>query len=251
MQRRFLHTFARDSSSVILHLSPLAQDFPAGFRPEPVVPESEWRSARACVQAAEQAGAAAVWLGGTEPLLHPAIGEVASALADRGFYVFLHTSGAGLRTRIHEFKPVDRLYLTFEVPSQEPTRSEPANRAGQALPLQAVTEAIRVARLSGFHLAGHLTVSEAISPAQAADQLEALGPQHLDGIVVSSGGTFGSLHPSLANTLDEITKLISSSGWRSLSRLLETSFQQTVRRAAAPQSSDTRTSSADACEESA
>ena len=179
------------------------------------------------MQAATQAGAPAVWIGGTEPLFHPAIGDLTSALVENGRYVFVHTSGAGLRKRIHEFEPVDGFFFTLEIPADAgPPQSRAA--ADDSAPFAAVSEAIRVARLSGFHVCAHFTV---IGPRATADlvvQMTALGSQGVDGMLVSSGGAF-LRQPNAAKAdrnLAEITRLIPVAGWRRFSRLLESSYEQ-------------------------
>jgi hypothetical protein len=254
LQREVLHGFRREASSAIFHLSPLVQHFPASLPTESFTPETEWHSAKACTQAALQARAAVVWLGGTEPLFHPAIGEVSAALVDAGFYVFLHTSGMGLRKRIHEFKPVDRLYLTLEIPVPA-AAPEGRNPLGQSVPLQTVLEGIRVARLSGFHVCAHFTVGETTFAANIAALLDAPLPQHLDGITASSVGASltRARHSSFARTLADAVGLIPSSGWRSFSRLLEASNQHVADATVAPVAAvlDQRTSSAEALEETA
>jgi hypothetical protein len=261
LQRRFLRPFARNSSSPIFQLSPLVRHFPCDHQPDSAVPESEWHSAKACVRAAEQARASVVWLGGTEPLFHPAIGEIADGLTNSGRYVFLHTSGAGLRKRIHEFKPVARFYFVFEMPLHNLSGSQSPSALGQTVPVLIVNEAIRVARLSGFHVCAHFNVGETC-PAEIAAQLDALRPQHLDGAILSSGGACASeLRPaSTAQALGQISQLIPSTGWRNFSRLLEASYPQIQarpqvqsRRArfAESQSADHETGTRSACEETA
>src|SRR5205823_6858067 len=45
-----------------------------------------------------------IWIGGSEPLVHPGIGHFARAIG-HGHYVFLETDGTLLCRRIHEFQP--------------------------------------------------------------------------------------------------------------------------------------------------
>jgi hypothetical protein len=256
VQRRLLHAFGREDNSAIFHLSPLVKHFAARAATENLSPESEWHTAKASVQAAREAGAAVVWLGGTEPLFHPAIGEVSSVLAETGLYVFLHTSGVGLRKRIHEFKPVDRLYLTLEIPTHDAAGSPGHSPLSQGLPLGTALESIRIARLSGFHVCAHFTIAGTTSGADIAAQIDALHPQHLDGIAVSSGGAshIASNHTIFAETLAAATQLIPSSRWRGFSRLLETSYEQVAEHAILPVSESAnqrQNSNAEACEETA
>jgi len=195
------------------------------------------------VQAAEKAGAVAVWLGGTEPLFHPAIGEITSALTDVGFYVFLHTSGVGLRKRIHEFKPVDQLFLAVEIPLGADSQSSIAS--SQSVSLSTALEAVRVARLSGFHLCAHLTVPDAIDTADLSSQIHLLASQRVDGLVISSASSQSAV------ALRAATELIPSLAWRHFSRLLQSSYQDAVSLIDSQPASGSQTQPAEACEESA
>jgi hypothetical protein len=228
LRRSFSRVFGSESPSGIFHFSPL-KNLPAGVRLEKPGSEAEWYSPEASVQAAEKAGAPVVWLGGTEPLFDPAIGEVASALAESGRYVFLHTSGVGLRKRIHEFEPVPGLYLTLEIPGSGASARN-GKAASEAARAEVVFDAIRGARLSGFHVCGHLSVDETTSRQEIAESIRSLEAREVDGIVVSSGGGCSQHSKSEAatSTVAEAVRLIPSTGWRSFSRLLESSYSQHV-----------------------
>jgi hypothetical protein len=244
---RLLHPFSGERAPAIFHLSPLVKDFPADRQPENVDPESEWHVPKTCLHAAEEAGAPVVWLGGTEPLFHPAIGEVTSDLVESGRYVFLHTSGAGLRKRIHEFKPVDRLYLTLEIPIKDASVSPLG--LDQATSFQTIVEVIRVARLSGFHVSAHFTVLADTSAGDIEARIGTLLRQRLDGLAISSGGAcFAQKDAKVFKTVAAITELIRSDGWRRFSRLLESSYTPT---AALQEHSATQVAEAGACEETA
>ena len=52
-----------------------------------------------------------IWIGGSEPLSHPGIAHLVRAITGSGHFVFLETDGTVLRRRIHEFQPVERLFL--------------------------------------------------------------------------------------------------------------------------------------------
>jgi len=243
-RRSFLQPFGPESSA-ILQLSPLVRHFPSGAASGTTGnPESEWHSAQACVKAAAQARAIAVWLGGTEPLFHPTIGDVTSALTDSGRYVFLHTSGAGLRKRIHEFKPNDRLFLTVEIPLGN--ASSPSSAAAPQTVLSSTAwEALRAAYLSGFRLCAHFTVAEGVDSVALTSRINALERDPLDGLVMSTGNS----HSSVA--LKEATRLVPSSAWRHFSWLLQSSYQPAAKRATVRPEPDAQTQSAEACEESA
>ena len=51
-----------------------------------------------------------IWIGGSEPLVHPGIGHFARAIG-HGHYVFLETDGTLLCRRIHEFQPLPHWVL--------------------------------------------------------------------------------------------------------------------------------------------
>jgi len=244
LRRSFLQAFAPDSAPAILRLSPLVRHFPEHSHRDESNVETEWHSPKACVQAAEKAGAVAVWLGETEPLFHPAIGEITSALTDAGSYVFLHTSGVGLRKRIHEFKPVDQLFLSLEIPLGE-ADAQSSTALSQSVSLSSALEAIRVARLSGFHLCAHLTVPDAIDAAALSSRIRLLEPHRIDGIVMSSASSQSTA------ALRAATELIPSLAWRHFSRLLQSSYQNAVSLSDSQLVSNSQTQAAEACEESA
>ena len=102
----------RDNAT-IFHLSPSAF---SSTNQEEIDAESDPNAAVMEIPAniASQTTAPIFWVGGDveddEPLLHPVIGRIASALNKTGRDVFLHTDGLRLRKRIHEFRPDPRLF---------------------------------------------------------------------------------------------------------------------------------------------
>lgn len=249
LRQRVSQAFRSERPRAIVPLSPLVRDFSRTAPSETSSPDTEWHTPKACVRAVEQANAPVVWLGGVEPLFHPAIGDVAAALAESGRYVFLHTSGAGLRQRIHELKPVPRFYLTVEIPLDCGIDSASSREPSANVSFQTVVEALRPARLSGFFLCAHFAVSGGTLAAQVAARLRSLEALGLDGIVVSSGNAFSArpTDPSAADALVRVTRLIPSYGWRRFSRLLQTSCQQ----GAVAEVPDREPRSTGACEETA
>ena len=85
-----------------------------------------------------------VWVGGSEPLMHPTIARVTRELTAMDRHVFLQRDGALLRRRIHEFQPVSRLFIAVA-----------CNEVGN----QRAAEAVRIARLSGFLTCAHTEIS--------------------------------------------------------------------------------------------
>jgi hypothetical protein len=207
-------------SSPIFFLPPPVNRFATIQSGEQVTPDWEWHTPEACIAAANRAGAHVVWLGGTEPLLHPHIGRVVSALIKTGRYVFLHTSGVGLRKRIHEFQPHPRLVLTLEVADHEGGLGLPASPGASA----AFLEAMAGARLSGFHRCAHLTVGAQTDASETARLFDWVDTKGLEGFVVSSGRLpISAADPAMRNKVNEIQNTIRSRGWRDFSQLVEES----------------------------
>jgi hypothetical protein len=244
--QRISRPFRGKPAPAIFHFSPLVRHFPPGALFEGVVPETEWHTPEACVQAANEVGAPAVWLGGVEPLLHPAIGKVTTALAQTGRYVFLDTAGADLRMRIHEFQPAERFFFAFQLSGDEIAQGV---RAGCS-DLQNVTEVLRIVKLSGFFACVHLVVGAQTSVAAMEPFFRMLEASRVDGIAASSGGASAGLASDaiLGKRLAEITEIIPSRQWRKLSRILEASYLQTATVRERP---NIEARGTDACEESA
>lgn len=100
--------------------------------------------------------ATVIWIGGTEPLIHPGIGHFVRAITQSGHFVLLETSGMLLRRRIHEFQPLPGLFLTVSLDSQ------------QAPDRQLTIEGLRAAHLSGFFNIIHSRIREDSDLAQLA-----------------------------------------------------------------------------------
>lgn len=243
---RISHAFSSKPAPAIFHLSPFVRHFPPSSRFEDAIPETEWHTPETCVQAAKQAGAPAVWLGGVEPLLHPAIGKVATALEESERYVFLHTSAVDLRKRIHEFRPTPQFFFAFKLGGEDAAQGQ---RIGQGAS-QKVIDALRVIKLSGFFACVHVSVGEQTRTSDIARLFDSLEASRVDGIAVSSGGASpdAARDTMLGKKLAEIRDLIPLSRWREFSQLLEASYLQT---SAVKEQPNMQARGADACEESA
>lgn len=171
---------------------------------------------------AKNANAPIVWIGGEEPLLHPEIGRFANDLLEGNRYVFLHTDGYSLRQRIHAFRPDSRLFLTIEFAGRE----ENHNRAmGRTDAFQRSLEGIRAAKLSGFLVAAHFTVTSETDPCEIGELIEWLDNKDVDGFIVSTGGqTATGQNAALSETLSDARAMIRCGRWENFSRLLEASY---------------------------
>jgi hypothetical protein len=228
-------------------LSPLVTQISESARVKEGTPDLEWHTPAECVRLAASQNAPVVWIGGAEPMLHPEIGEVAAALVASGRHVFLHTSGAGVRTRIHEFVPVSRLFFAFEFAGSEASHDR---FTGQPRSFRRMLEAIRTAKLSGFLVCAHVTVNSQTELAEISKLFEILGARDVDGFLASSAGNCFSLGEPAAmqSKLQEIRGLVRSRPWARFSELLESSYSEAI---PAPARPHLRGDQPDACEETA
>jgi hypothetical protein len=156
-----------------------------------------------------------IWIGGSEPLLHPGVAHLVRAITGSGHFVFLETDGTLLRRRIHEFQPVPRLFLTVHL---EASHLETGTS-------QLAVEGIRAARLSGFLICAQVRVAPETGMGEAAKLFRLAHSLGADGCVLSPAcGESRSVNPDAAASLRktrEARKLIGSAWWESFSRLIE------------------------------
>jgi MoaA/NifB/PqqE/SkfB family radical SAM enzyme len=175
-----------------------------------------------CVARARNVASPVVWLGGTEPLLDPEIGRNTNALVELDRHVFLHTDGYNLRQRIHAFRPDSRLFLTLEFAGGEENHNGVAGRPDA---FRRSIEAIRAAKLSGFLIAAHVTVTPEMDACQIGELIGFLDKMDVDGFIVSSGGrSLADNGASLAENLADVRSMIRSGRWENFSRMLEASY---------------------------
>jgi radical SAM family protein len=180
------------------------------------------RSAAESVRAAAHTVAPVLWIGGSEPLEHSEVGRVAFALNGKGRNVFVHTDGQRLRQRIHEFHPDPRLFLTVEVAGREAFHDQAVGRPGA---FRRVIEGIRAAKLSGFHVCAHVTVTARTEVCETGELFEFLDRYDVDGYIVSSGGrTLLADNSAAQESVEQVRALVRCGHWEGFSRLLEASY---------------------------
>ena len=166
-------------------------------------------------------GSLVVWIGGSEPLLHPGIAHLVRAITRSGHSVFLETDGTVLRRRIHEFQPESRLFLAVRMDSGVPR----ASVGVQASTSELAVEGIRAARLSGFSICVCVHVRSETNLSETAELLSLARSLDVDGIVISpAGGEAKTSRPdaeALIRKVEEARKLIGNTWWESFSRLVE------------------------------
>jgi MoaA/NifB/PqqE/SkfB family radical SAM enzyme len=244
-----------DSHRLILDLAPVARSAPLlqTQADSSLLSASHLQlvSSELCLDAVRRSSAPVVWIGGSEPLLHPEIGRLARRIVDTGRHVFVHTDGALLRRRIHEFRPVSRLFLTVQFGGFGQGHDWRARREGA---FREAVDGIRTAKLSGFLVCAHLVAHADTDLAEFEQLRRYLEARDVDGFVVVPANS----SPRAASREKEIDRLrrklhvaraqVRSRRWRLFSRLLESSLPAAP--AAAASDDAVGNAGTHACEES-
>jgi len=195
-------------------------------------------------EAAHRSRSSVVWIGGSEPLEHPDIARIASAYIAAGNHVFLETGGLLLRRRIHEFRPVSRLYLTFRFGGLDTSHDREAEREGA---YQATMEAIRTARLCGFMLCARAIVHTGTMLADLVRLRKDLQKLSVDGFLISPA------EPVLGveSLTVEARRRLLPKRWARLSDLLDSGLASRIRHTQAERSASCEKAERDECQESA
>jgi len=178
-----------------------------------------------------------IWIGGSEPLVHPGIGHFVRAIAQSGHHVFLETNGTFLRRRIHEFQPLPEVFLVVRSGARRDSEFDLA------------VEGLRAARLSGFFTVVHSVVDENSDLAELGQfpaLLEGLG---VDGWLITSE----SASPGALSKAGEARRLMPRGSWRWLSRQVESELLGHATRSgakSAPEARKLQAESDEPCEES-
>ena len=111
------------------------------------------------------------WIAGPESLDYPDVARLTNGLTTSRRTVFLETSGASLKRRLHEFRPSSGFYFAVRFENFAPSPGQILDRGNdRETSLRTGIEAIRMARLAGFFACAHF----AIHPGFLAPQLEDL-----------------------------------------------------------------------------
>jgi hypothetical protein len=158
-----------------------------------------------------------VWIDGDTPLQHARIGQLARDIVNRGRTVFVEMDGNHLRRRIHEFRPVSRLYLVLPLNSIENAHPSHTQRTEN---FRATTEALRTAKLSGFHICIETTIFPASDRSELLKLANFISALDIDGwIHKRPAGTANNQTTSEALLIAR--GLIPSRHWRTFSELVD------------------------------
>jgi len=189
------------------------------------------------MQSLLQCAAPIIWIGGSEPLVHPGIGHFVRAIAGSGHYVFLETNGKLLRRRIHEFQPLPQIFLIVRLVARRDSDFDLA------------VEGLRAARLSGFLTAVHSVVGENLDLVELG-RLRALFEElGVDGWLI----TAEPANPGALGKAADARTLMPRGSWRWLSRQVERELlvQATSSEVkSAPETREPHAASEEPCEES-
>jgi molybdenum cofactor biosynthesis enzyme MoaA len=230
---RIAQKFRTEAASPILVIHPI--DHAPNSSPESAERPVEAKHGTELLATVRKSSAPVVWIGGAEPLLHPEMGQLTRCIAGIGRHVFLDTDATLLRRRIHEFRPVSRLFLTVHLHGLEEVHDFRSGRPGT---FRTVVEGIRAARLSGFLMCIHARIDAHADIADISNLVQFSRTLDVDGFLVSSADTVAPLTKVEREVLLAKTaaarKLIGGFWWESFSRLVETSLlssQQAMKKA--------------------
>jgi hypothetical protein len=155
-----------------------------------------------------------LWISGSEPLDYPEVAQFTNALAASGRSVFLETSGALLKRRLHEFQPSEGFHFTVRFDGLEPSHDQLNGREGA---FRAGLEAIRMARLAGFLTCALLVMHPGTAPGELEQLHSGMRQLDIDGFLI----TRAALSPELEKTAKQLRCRLLSRRWALLSDLVE------------------------------
>jgi hypothetical protein len=147
-----------------------------------------------------------VWLGDT-PLRYPRIGHLAREIINLNRTIFIEADGTLLRRRIHEFRPVSRLYLVLPLNGLE------------AANFRATIESIRTAKLSGFHICAETTIFADTQLSELRELAEFISRLDIDGWIQTRPPLSAAAQPT-EEKLTATRKSIPNPNWRKFSKHL-------------------------------
>jgi hypothetical protein len=158
-----------------------------------------------------------VWIGGDSPLQHPRIGHLAREIVNCGRTVFVEIDETVLRRRIHEFRPVSHLYLVLPLNGLENDRD---SHTQNSVNFRATMEAIRTAKLSGFHICVETTIFPRSDRSELQKLAKFISTLDVDGWIQLRASASANDETS-GEALQYARNLIPSRHWRDFSALLD------------------------------
>jgi hypothetical protein len=210
--------FSASRRGFVLHLDladfPVQREIPVDGNSDPSLPVHS-RDLQVLARVREST-APIVWIGGDTPLRYPRIGHLAREIINLGRTVFIEADGTLLRRRIHEFRPVSRLYLVLPLNGLEAAHDLRSQRPGN---FRATIESIRTAKLSGFHICALTTIFSETDLTELRELAEFIQKLDIDGWIQTRPHVSTSVQPS-PEKLTAARKLIPNPSWRKFSEHL-------------------------------
>ncbi|MHB8502291.1 MAG: hypothetical protein ACYDCG_09410 [Candidatus Acidiferrales bacterium] len=164
-----------------------------------------------------------IWITGSEPLEHPEVARFTNAIAASGQHLFLETSGASLKPRLHEFQPSSRFYFAIRFDGRISSDGLRNTREGS---FRAGLEAIRMARLAGFYICAHLVLQTDTAGGELEELHGEICKLDVDGFVISPG----ALTPELAKQAGRLRRHLLDRRCALLSSLLDSDAGSAISR---------------------
>jgi pyruvate-formate lyase-activating enzyme len=174
------------------------------------------KDSRALAQV-RSSSAAVVWIGGETPLQHARIGHLAREIVNCGRTVFVEMDGTLLRRRIHEFHPLSCLYLVLPLNGLEDAHDSRAQHSGNS---RATMEALRTAKLSGFHICIETTILPGSDKSELQKLAKFISTLDVDGWIHKRSSVAAD-NEAASEALRSARDLIPSRYWRAFSALLD------------------------------
>ena len=203
----------KSGASPILYVSPETN---FEFAPDSFIPNSRQigNESSPPISLGSRLRSPIIWIAGSEPLDHPGVARLANSLAASGRHVFLETSGASLKPRLHEFRPSSRLYLTVRLNTTGTVRDQYGVPGGA---FRVGLEAIRMAILAGFLTCANLVVYSHKEAGELENLHAELRKLDIDGFLI----TPAEPTPELATTAGQLRRRLLDRRWSLLSSLLD------------------------------
>ena len=137
-----------------------------------------------CMRAVRSSGAPIVSISGGEPLLHPDIHKIVSAIRDDGRYMYLCTNGVLLEEKLNFFEPSPQLCFVVHL---DGTREVHDRVAGQAGTFDTAIAAIREALRRGHRVCTNSTLFHGTDTDDVHQLFRQLSDMNVEGLMVSPG----------------------------------------------------------------
>jgi len=158
----------------------------------------------ACLKAVDDCGAPSVSICGGEPTLYPELKELIDAIVARKRHIYLCTNGLVLDTKVFgKIPPRRRLTINVHLDGMRKTHDEVCDREGV---FDKAIEMIREGKRLGYHVMTNTTVFKNTEIDEVEELCALLTKMGVDGLLLSPGYHYESVHEDIFLTRQEIQK---------------------------------------------